>query len=100
MAERTPTLLVLPRRRGMKKTVVLAALALLAAALGVQAQEVTLRVVSGFPENQFYVKRTIEWIEKVNKKGKRTLQPHFIAHPNTAPTPYLPNPLARRTTAR
>ena len=26
------------------------------------AQEVTLRVVSAFPENQFYVKRTIDWI--------------------------------------
>src|SRR5262245_59125474 len=84
MAERTPTLLVLHRRRPMKKTVVLAALALAASA--VQAQEVTLRVVSAFPENQFYVKRTIEWIEKVNKEGKGTLQLNFIGGPKAIPT--------------
>ena len=42
----------------MNKTVVFAA-ALALAAFGVRAQEVTLRMVSAFPENQFYVKRTI-----------------------------------------
>src|SRR6267143_744233 len=45
-------------------------LALAAAALApalASAQEVTLRVVSAFPENQYYVKRTVEWIEKANK---------------------------------
>src|SRR4026207_599331 len=84
MAERTPNLLVLHRRRSMKKTVILAALAL--ASLGVQAQEVTLHVVSAFPENQFYVKRTIEWIEKVNKEGKGVLQLNFIGGPKAIPT--------------
>jgi TRAP-type transport system periplasmic protein len=68
----------------MKKTVILAALAL--APLAAQAQEVTLRVVSAFPENQFYVKRTIEWIEKVNKEGKGVLQLNFIGGPKAIPT--------------
>jgi TRAP-type transport system periplasmic protein len=68
----------------MKKTVILAALALVS--LAAQAQEVTLRVVSAFPENQFYVKRTIEWIEKVNKEGKGVLQLNFIGGPKAIPT--------------
>src|SRR4051794_37679484 len=51
-----------------------------------QAQEVTLRLVSAFPENQFYVKRTIEWIEKLNQEGKGTLQINFIGGPKAIPT--------------
>jgi TRAP-type C4-dicarboxylate transport system substrate-binding protein len=62
----------------------LAALAL--SPLAVQAQEVTLRLVSAFPENQFYVKRTIEWVEKVNKENKGTLQINFIGGPKAIPT--------------
>jgi TRAP-type C4-dicarboxylate transport system substrate-binding protein len=50
------------------------------------AQEVQLRLVSAFPENQFYVKRTIEWIEKLNKEGKGTLQINFIGGPKAIPT--------------
>src|SRR5213082_2064097 len=50
------------------------------------AQEVTLRVVSAFPENQFYVKRTIDWIEKINKEGKGVLQLNFIGGPKAIPT--------------
>src|SRR6476659_551598 len=84
MAEAAPNLLVLHRRRTMKKTLLLAALAL--APVAAQAQEVTLRVVSAFPENQFYVKRTIEWIEKVNKEGKGVLQLNFIGGPKAIPT--------------
>jgi TRAP-type transport system periplasmic protein len=68
----------------MRKTVLLAALAL--AASGAGAQEVSLRLVSAFPENQFYVKRTIEWIEKVNQEGKGTLQINFIGGPKAIPT--------------
>src|SRR3954447_23589252 len=68
----------------MKKTLVLLALA--AAAFGARAQEVTLRLVSAFPENQFYVKRTVEWIDKVNKEGKGTLQINFIGGPKAIPT--------------
>jgi TRAP-type transport system periplasmic protein len=50
------------------------------------AQEVTLRVVSAFPENQYYVKRTVEWIEKLNKEGKGVLQLNFIGGPKAIPT--------------
>jgi TRAP-type C4-dicarboxylate transport system substrate-binding protein len=50
------------------------------------AQEVTLRLVSAFPENQFYVKRTIDWIADVNKDGKGVLQINFIGGPKAIPT--------------
>jgi TRAP-type C4-dicarboxylate transport system substrate-binding protein len=68
----------------MKKTLLVALGALWPAlAFG---QEVTLRLVSAFPENQFYVKRTIEWIEKVNREGKGLAQIHFIGGPKAIPT--------------
>ena len=73
----------------MKKTVLLAAAALLPAlfAAGAGAQQgVQLRLVSAFPENQFYVKRTVEWIEKVNAEGKGVLQINFIGGPKAIPT--------------
>src|SRR2546426_6594909 len=63
--------------------------ALAAAALApafAAAQEVTLRVVSAFPENQYYVKRTVEWIDKANKEGKGVLQMNFIGGPKAIPT--------------
>src|SRR4051812_19398663 len=60
-----------------------AAIALPAAA---QSQETTLRLVSAFPENQYYVKRTIDWAEKVNKEGKGVLQINFISGPKAIPT--------------
>ena len=68
----------------MKKGFLLAALSIAAGAA--QAQEVTLRLVSAFPENQYYVKRTIDWIEKLNKEGKGTLQINFIGGPKAIPT--------------
>src|SRR6476659_7435536 len=68
----------------MKKTLLVALAALFP--LAASAQEVTLRVVSAFPENRFYVKRTIEWIEKVNKEGKGVLQLNFIGGPKAIPT--------------
>src|SRR2546423_9836732 len=69
----------------MKKTTLLFALAALLPTLAL-SQEVTLRLVSAFPENQFYVKRTIEWIEKVNKEGKAVLHINFIGGPKAIPT--------------
>jgi len=49
----------------------LALAAALAAISGIAcSQEITLRLVSAFPENQFYVKRTLDWIADVNKDGK------------------------------
>src|SRR5919198_6008999 len=68
----------------MKKTL-LFALAVLFPAFAL-AQEVTLRLVSAFPENQFYVKRTLEWVEKANKEGKGVLQINFIGGPKAIPT--------------
>src|SRR5712691_4712913 len=62
------------------------AAALTAASAGVLAQEVTLRLVSAFPENQFYVKRTLDWIADVNKDGKGVLQINFIGGPKAIPT--------------
>ena len=56
------------------------------ACFGAAAQEVTLRMVSAFPENQFYVKRTLEWIEKVNRDGKGVLRINFIGGPRAIPT--------------
>src|SRR5260221_14290499 len=68
----------------MKKMLPVALVALLPTlAFG---QEVTLRLVSAFPENQFYVKRTVEWIEKVNKEGKGIVQINFIGGPEAIPT--------------
>src|SRR4051794_24950311 len=51
-----------------------------------QAQEVTLRLVSAFPENQFYVKRTLDWIGEANREGKGVLQINFIGGPKAIPT--------------
>src|SRR5437879_4430914 len=75
----------LPRRSLRMKKTLLVALAALLPALA-SAQEVTLRLVSAFPENQYYVKRTVEWIEKVNKEGKGVLQINFIGGPQAIPT--------------
>src|SRR2546426_11761231 len=50
------------------------------------SQEITLRLVSAFPENQFYVKRTLDWIADVNKDGKGVLQINFIGGPKAIPT--------------
>ncbi len=50
------------------------------------AQEAQLRLVSAFPENVFYVKRTTDWIDRVNKEGKGVLQIRFIGGPKAIPT--------------
>ena len=68
----------------MKRTLAFA-LAALCPAMAL-AQEVTLRLVSAFPENVFYVKRTLEWVEKVNREGKGVAQLHFIGGPKAIPT--------------
>src|SRR5712691_12500335 len=72
------------KEESMKRAVCIALAA--AAPLIAQAQETTLRVVSAFPENQFYVKRTIEWIDKINREGKGVLQLNFIGGPKAIPT--------------
>src|SRR5689334_9952717 len=62
------------------------ALALALAPVAASAQEVTLRLVSAFPESVFYVKRTTDWIADVNKDGKGVLQINFIGGPKAIPT--------------
>src|SRR5882762_6828479 len=49
------------------------------------AQEIMLCLVSAFPENQFYVKRMLDWIADVNKDGKGVLQINFIGGPKAIP---------------
>lgn len=58
----------------------------LLAATAAQAQEVTLRLVSAFPENVIYVQRLLPWIQKVNAEGKGVLQINFIGGPKAIPT--------------
>jgi len=64
----------------------LAAAAVAALPAPALAQETTLRLVSGFPENSFYVKRIEEWIRRVNEEGKGILQINFIGGPKAIPT--------------
>ena len=63
----------------------LAAATLLAAA-PVSAQETTLRVVSAFAENSYYVQHLQKWITKFNAEGKGNLQINFIGGPKAIPT--------------
>ena len=51
-----------------------------------QAQEVTLRLVSAFPENGIYVQRLLPWITKFNAEGKGVLQINFLGGPKAIPT--------------
>jgi TRAP-type transport system periplasmic protein len=68
----------------MKRIVWLAA-ALAFAPLLAQAQETTLRVVSGFAENTQYVKNYEKFAQKLNAEGKGTLQLNFIGGPKAMP---------------
>ena len=65
-------------------TVLVSALVLLPSVAG--AQEVTLKVVSAFPENSLYVKRLETWIGRVNDEGKGVLRLNFIGGPKAVPT--------------
>ena len=53
--------------------------------LSAQAQETTLRVVSGFAENLSYVIRMQQMFDKLNKEGKGVLQMNFIGGPKAIP---------------
>ena len=55
------------------------------------AQEVTLRLISGFAENGIYVQRLQPWINKVNAEGKGVLQINFIGGPRAIPSFELGN---------
>ena len=59
--------------------------ALLAPVLA-HAQETTLRLVSAFAENSYYVTHLQKWLQKFNAEGKGTLQINFIGGPKAIPT--------------
>ncbi len=50
------------------------------------AQEVTLKLSTGFSENSMYVKRLLDWAGKVNAEGKGQLQINFVGGPKAIPT--------------
>jgi TRAP-type C4-dicarboxylate transport system substrate-binding protein len=60
--------------------------ALAAASLSVSAQEITLRMVSAFAENGYYVQLLQKWIAKVNAEGRGNVQINFIGGPKAIPT--------------
>ena len=60
--------------------------ATLCASLPAQAQESTLRLVSAFAENSYYVQHLQKWITRFNAEGKGTLQINFIGGPKAIPT--------------
>jgi TRAP-type C4-dicarboxylate transport system substrate-binding protein len=60
--------------------------AALAASSSAQAQETTLRLVSAFAENGYYVQHLQKWITKFNAEGKGNLQINFIGGPKAIPT--------------
>jgi TRAP-type C4-dicarboxylate transport system substrate-binding protein len=70
----------------MRKIIAVAAIAGLALPLVAAAQTTTLRIVSAFPENSFYVTRLQTWIQNVNEEGKGVLQINFIGGPKAIPT--------------
>jgi len=72
--------------RTVARFIAAAVAAVLAVPLAASAQEVTLKVVSAFPETSTYVKRLESWIERVNQDGKGTLRLHFIGGPKAIPT--------------
>jgi TRAP-type C4-dicarboxylate transport system substrate-binding protein len=50
------------------------------------AQEVTLKLGTGFAENGIYVKRLLDWVAKLNAEGKGVLQVNFVGGPKAIPT--------------
>ena len=72
--------------RTVARFIAAVAAAVLAVPLAASAQEVTLKVVSAFPESSLYVKRLESWIERVNQDGKGTLRLNFIGGPKAIPT--------------
>jgi TRAP-type C4-dicarboxylate transport system substrate-binding protein len=63
----------------------LLAIALLVPVLA-HAQETTLRMVSAFAENSYYVTHMQKWLQTFNAEGKGTLQINFIGGPKAIPT--------------
>ena len=70
----------------MKARIWLAAAAAAVAPGLASAQEVTLKLVSAFPETATYVKHMTPWIQKFNAGGKGIAQINFIGGPKAIPT--------------
>jgi TRAP-type C4-dicarboxylate transport system substrate-binding protein len=70
----------------MKARIWLAAVAVAAIPGAALAQEVTLKLVSAFPETATYVKHMTPWIQKFNAGGKGIAQINFIGGPKAIPT--------------
>jgi len=70
----------------MRRTLLAALAAVLALPLAAAAQITTLRLVSAFPENSFYVTRLQTWVDNFNNEGKGLLQINFIGGPKAIPT--------------
>jgi TRAP-type transport system periplasmic protein len=70
----------------MKAKIWLAAAAAAAVPGLASAQEVTLKLVSAFPETATYVKHMTPWIQKFNASGKGIAQINFIGGPKAIPT--------------
>ena len=51
-----------------------------------QAEEVTLRALSAFPEGTFFSKNFERFIEKINGEGKGLLQIRYVGGPKAIPT--------------
>ena len=65
--------------------VVAVAAVVLAAPLAVSAQEVTLKIVSAFPENSLYAKQLASWAQRVNE-AKGPVRLNYIGGPKAIPT--------------
>ena len=73
--------------RALRRSIFAATLsATLSATTPALAQEVTLRMVSAFPENSEYYRTVERWAQKVNADGKGTIQINLIGGPKAIPT--------------
>jgi len=62
------------------------ALTCLGAERTAQAQEVTLRALSAFPEGTFFARNFERFIDKINREGKGALQIRYVGGPKAIPT--------------
>ncbi len=62
------------------------AVALAVPALGVQAQEITLKAVNAFQEGTYFARNFERFVKKVNDEGKGIVQINYIGGPKAIPT--------------
>ena len=71
------------RRLALRATL---AVALAVPALGVQAQEITLKAVNAFQEGTYFARNFERFVKKVNDEGKGIVQINYIGGPKAIPT--------------